>query len=123
MTPVMWMTAICGLSWAAVSIASSNGANPEALAGMAGPLAAAVTSWTVVDRTHAAAPERVTGVMVTGFALKALFFAAYVVVMLKALELRPMPFAVSLTGYFVGLYALEALFLQRLFATGPRRPR
>jgi len=44
-----------------------------------------------------------------------LFFAAYVVAMLGGLALAARPFAVSFTGFFIGVYALEALFLQRLF--------
>ena len=41
---------------------------------------------------------------------------AYVALMLRAVGLRPTPFVVSFTCYFIGLYAMEALFLSRLFA-------
>ena len=44
---------------------------------------------------------------------------AYVAVMLKVLALRPMPFVVSFTSYFIALYFVEALGLRRLMmATG-----
>ena len=37
------------------------------------------------------------------------------VVMLRVLDLRPVPFVVSFTGYFIALHTMEALFLRRLF--------
>ena len=39
-------------------------------------------------RTHAAAPERLTAVMMTGFAVKLVFFGVYVAVMLRVLALQ-----------------------------------
>ena len=38
--------------------------------------------------------------------------------MLRVLELRPLPFVVSFTGYFIALHVIEALFMRRLFASG-----
>jgi hypothetical protein len=46
------------------------------------------------------------------------FFGAYVAVMLAVLRLRPIPFVLSFTGYFIGLYLMEALYLRRLFTSG-----
>ena len=74
----------------------------------------------VTERAYAAGPERVMGVMIKAFGAKALFFGAYVGVMLRVLDVRPVPFVVSLTGFFIALYALEALFLRRLFLNGAR---
>jgi hypothetical protein len=71
---------------------------------------------------HAAAPERVMGVMVTAFMAKMMFFGVYVAGMLRGLELRRTPFVVSFTVYFIALYAMEALFLKRLFDGGRQRP-
>jgi hypothetical protein len=48
-------------------------------------------------------------------AIKAVFFGAYVVIMLRVMALRPMPFVFSFTAYFIMLYAMEALFMRRLF--------
>jgi hypothetical protein len=64
--------------------------------------------------------------MVQGLAVKAVFFGAYVVAMLRVLRVRPVPFVVSFTGYFIALHVTEALFLRRLFnsafaAPPPRR--
>jgi hypothetical protein len=33
--------------------------------------------------------------------------------------LRPVPFAISFTVYFIALHLIEAMFLQRLFAGTP----
>lgn len=114
MMPVLWMAAVSGLSWLVVVVTAGDRAHPEVLYGMLGPLASACATWIAVERAHAAAPGRLMGVMLTGFALKMLFFGAYVAVMLRMLTLRPVPFVVSFTGYFIVLYAMEALFLKRL---------
>jgi hypothetical protein len=86
------------------------------LYGMVGPLAVAAVSWIVTKRMYAAAPERLMGVLITGMAIKAVFFGAYVVVMLRILALRPGPFIASFTSYFIALHMMEALFMRRLFA-------
>ena len=53
-------------------------------------------------------------VMLAGFAGKMVFFGAYVAMMLRGFGLAAMPFATSFTVFFIGIYAMEALFLQRL---------
>jgi len=85
--------------------------------GMAGPLAAVVISWVATERTYRRRPASVTAVMMTAFAVKAVFFGAYVAVMLKVVGLRPVPFVASFTGYFIALYLVEALLMRRLFET------
>ena len=40
---------------------------------------------------------------------------SYVVIVLRGLSIRPIPFVVSFTAYFIGLYLVEALYLKRLF--------
>lgn len=114
MTPVAWMAAASLLSWLAIRATAGSAAHPEALYGMLGPLVSACATWIAVARAHRTAPETLTAVMIGGFGLKMLFFGAYVAVMLRLLALRPVPFVVSFTGYFIALYAMEALFLRRL---------
>jgi hypothetical protein len=113
--PLLWMAGMCVGAWLAV-VALSPQLNPEALLGIVGPLASALVTWIVVARTAAAAPEKVTGVMVIGLAVKMVFFGVYVAGMLKGAELRPVPFVVSFAGAFIALHAMEAMFLRRLFA-------
>jgi hypothetical protein len=85
--------------------------------GVIGPLAAVIVTWLMVKQTWRARPELLTGVMVAGFAGKMIFFGAYVTVMLTVLSLSPTPFIVSFTVSFISLYAIEAVWLQRLFAS------
>jgi hypothetical protein len=113
-TAVAWMVGASVASWLVATVASGNGINPEALAGMVGPLASALASWLGYERAHRSAPERLTNVMIAAVALKMLFFGAYVIGMVRVVGLRPVPFVVSFAAYFIGLHAMEALFLRRL---------
>ena len=120
MTPVWWMVGLSGLSWLAAAALLGPQARLEVLYGMLGPLAMVSGSWVLMERAYRRSPERLTTVMVAAFAGKLVFFGAYVAVMLRVLSLRPRPFVSSFTGYFITLYLIEALYLRRLFAGGPR---
>jgi hypothetical protein len=119
--PVAWMVGASGVFFLGLVAATGSSLMPELILGMAGPLASAVLTWQVLERTHVSAPERLTGVMMTAFGAKVLLFALYVVVLLGVLELRPKPFMLSFTGYYVGLHVVEAMFLRRLLTDGMRR--
>lgn len=112
--PLAWMAAVSLGGWLASMAVAGTGINPEALLGMLGPLAAASGTWVAVVRVHAAQPERVTAILMRGVAVKMVFFGAYVVVMLRGLALRPAPFIVSFTGFFLALLVMEAAFIKRL---------
>ena len=88
---------------------------PEVLFGMLAPLLVAVVSWAFAERTYRRDPARLTGLMVTAFAGKMVFFGTYVAIMLQGQALRPVPFIVSFTASFVALHVAEALRLRRLF--------
>ena len=115
MTPVAWMAGASIVSWLIASRAAGPDANPEVLYGMLAPLVVAVVSWIVIERTYRSNPERLMHVMVEGLAVKAVFFGAYVAGMLRLIGLRPVPFVVSFTSYFIALHVTEAVFLRRLF--------
>jgi hypothetical protein len=119
MKPIVWMIGGCLGSWAAITVAAGPAVNPELLWGMTGPLASAVATWRVIDRVHASAPERLTNVMIAAFGAKVVLFAAYVIVLLAGVGLRPLPFVAAFTGYYVALHVAEALCLQRLLAPHP----
>jgi Kef-type K+ transport system membrane component KefB len=119
--PVAWMIGASVASWLALIVATGSSLMPELLLGMAGPLTSAVLTWQVLERTQSLTPERLTNVMITAFGVKVLLFAVYVVVILWALGLRPKPFMLSFTGYYVGLHIVEAMFLRRLLAMGGSR--
>lgn len=105
-------------SWVVVAVAAPT-LMADTLGGMIAPLLAAVVSWELAERTFRGSPERLTALMVTAFAGKMVFFGAYVAVALLGLSLRPVPFVVSFTAYFIALHLAVALCLRRLFAEGP----
>ena len=92
---------------------------PELALGLAGPLVSAVVSWQILERTQPvgarAAHERDDHVVCRqGCAL----WRCISCVILKVLALRPMPFMLSFTGYYVALHVVEAVYLKRLLANG-----
>jgi hypothetical protein len=88
----------------------------EVALGAAGPLLAAVVTWWLVVRAWRTAPGDLTAVLLKAFAGKMVFFGAYVLVVGRGFPLSLTVFAVSFTVSFVGIYAVEALMLQRLQA-------
>jgi hypothetical protein len=108
------MAGVAAVSWAALTALTGPRWHPELLLGMAGPLVGVCGTWVAIARAARGAPERLTAVMLIGFAAKMLLFGVYVAVMLRGVGLRPVPFVVGFTGYFIALYAMEALFLRRL---------
>ena len=118
MKAAAWMAAASAVAAALAIAAAGRGLAAEVLLGMMAPLAAACVSWVLTERTYRRDPPALTGVMTTAFAVKMLFFGVYVAVMVKVVGLRPMPFVVSFTAFFIALYLTEALLMRRLFAGG-----
>jgi hypothetical protein len=111
------------LSSLAVAAVPGFDSDREVLLGMLAPLVGAMGTWVLVVRTYPSRPHSLTPRMIAAFGAKLVFFGAYVTVMLKVLSLRPLPFVISFTAYFIGLLLAEALCLQRLFAGHPPAPR
>jgi hypothetical protein len=105
-------------SWLVAAAVLGRQTGVEVLLGMLAPLAVATSTWVMAERTFRRDPQRLTALMMTAFVGKMVFFGAYVVMMLAVFKLRPVPFVVSFTSYFIGLYLIEALCLRRLFASG-----
>ena len=114
MIPIASMAVASLASWAIVALLGPS-ARVETLFGMVGPLFAASGSWVLTERTYRQRPQALTAMMILAFAFKVIFFAAYVVVMLRVMALRPVPFVLSLAGYLAGLYMMEGLYMRRLF--------
>ena len=121
---VMAVTAF-GVALGVIGIATGLGYEGVArpvFGGMLGPLIAVVATWIVTVRTYRRNPAAVAGLMMRAFFVKVLFFAAYVVVMVKVAELPARPFGLSFTAFFIGLYAVEAVSIARL-SRQPGQPR
>ena len=110
MKPVAWMTAASVLSAALLSARFGR----EVWLGMLAPLVVASVSWIVMERVYRFTPQRLNSVIMTAFAGKLVFFGVYVVVVITALGVAPIPFVLSLTLYFVALHLVEAILLKRM---------
>jgi hypothetical protein len=123
MNTIWWMaggSAVCCLAaWGVLG----RGAGAEVLFGAIGPVIVAIGTFVAAERTWRRHPERLTALMATAFAGKMIFFAAYVAVMLRVLDLRPIPFVVSFASCFIALHLIEGLGLRRLFAGGAEESR
>jgi uncharacterized membrane protein len=96
---------------------------PEVWFGMAGPLAVAAGTWIATRQAYLSNPDHLTSVMVKAFAGKMVFFAIYVTAVVRGLGVRPIPFVISFTTYFIALYFVEAICLSRLFAGDANRAK
>jgi len=117
MKAAVWMIVVCAATGAGAVWLADEGARAAIVAGMIGPLTAACATWIAVERTVRVNPAGLTGMMMSAFVVKMLAFGAYVVVVVRVLALPVAPFGLSFTGYFVGLYATEAVMLRRLLAS------
>ena len=112
MIPVWWMA---GGSLISAVIASLMVGNGRAVwLGMLAPLVVASVSWIVMERAYRVNPQRLNSVMMSAFAAKLVFFGAYVALALGVFAVKPLPFVISLTGYFIALHIVEAILLKRL---------
>jgi hypothetical protein len=123
MKPAWWMVVAALGSWLVVAVMPGVESDVEVLLGMIAPLTAAVATWILVTRTYSSQPERLTPLMVLAFGGKLVFFGVYVTVMLGVLSVRPLPFVISFTAYFIALHLFEALCLKRLFSSGTPAPQ
>jgi len=115
MSVMAWMTGICLASWLAVTALVPQ-ASAAAGLGMAGPLLAADVTWWLISRAARRDISRVQTVLMQAFAVKMIFYAAYVVIAVRVISVDFVAFVVSFTSYFVALHATEAVLLRRLTA-------
>ena len=111
--PVPWIVGGSLAACLAALVATGFDTVLEIVLGMCGPLVSAVATCVLRERT---APDRLGALMMTAFAVKMLFFGAYVVAMLGVIKLEPRAFIVSFTCYYVALHLVEALLLRRQLA-------
>lgn len=109
--------AACGVALAAGVLWAVLGHGTEVLLGVIAPVVTTAASWVSITKVWATAPETSLSVMIRGFIVKSVFFIAWVTIMVKGLEVRPVPFVASLTTSFLVLHFLEAWCLKRLMQT------
>jgi hypothetical protein len=114
---VLWVGIASVASAAIAGAATQMRFANEIWLGMAGPLLVASGTWVLVERVYKERPERLTPLMITTFAGKLVFFGAYVGLAIGLLHVRPIPFIVSFTAYYIALHMIEALCMKRLFVS------
>ncbi len=123
MSPVTVMVGMSAASWLVVLALAGRQVAFDVLLGMLGPLAAVIGTWVLVERRFRQRPETLSSVMAGAFAIKLVFFGVYVAAVILLVSVRPVPFAAGFASYFIALYAVEAIYLRRLFAGGARPAR
>ncbi len=115
------LAAACVLTWgAAAALAPSSAA--AAFLGMAAPLVVGLATIRLVERTVRADVTRLTARMAAAFAVKLVFYAVYVSVVVGLLRVEPVPFTLSFTFYFVALQVSEALYFRTLLVNAGATP-
>jgi len=87
------------------------------LYGCAAPLVVALVSWLAMKRAYLANPAGLMPVLLAGMGIKLVFYAAYATVMLRVMNLPPVPFVASFATSFIVFHNVEAYFMKRLFTT------
>ncbi len=115
------LAAACVLTWGAAAALAPEATTP-ALLGMAAPLAVGLATIRLVERTVRADVTRLTARMAAAFAVKLVFYAVYVSVVVGLLRVEPVPFTLSFTFYFVALQVSEALYFRTLLVNAGATP-
>jgi hypothetical protein len=118
--PIAYMALASLISWLGAAVVVDRRTSIEILFGMLGPLAAASATWFLASWVYKEHPAGLMALLGAAFVLKMGFFGGYVTLMLRIVGFRTVPFVASFTGYFVGLYLIEALYLRRLFSQRSR---
>ena len=115
------LAAACVLTWGAAAALAPEAAMP-ALLGMAAPLVVGLATIRLVERTVRADVTRLTARMAAAFAVKLVFYAVYVSIVVGLLRVEPVPFTLSFTFYFVALQVSEALYFRTLLVNAGATP-
>jgi hypothetical protein len=111
---VAWMLAASVAAAGLLPVLFGLGFRSEVWLGMLGPLVSAAVSWIAMERQCRANRAGLAGLMIRAFAAKMIFIGAYVAIVLSVSWVRPVPFVVSFTGFFLVLHITEAIGLHRL---------
>ena len=115
------LAAACVLTCGAVAALAPEAA-VAAFLGMAAPLVVGLATIRLVERTVRTDVSRLTARMAAAFAVKLVFYAVYVSVVIGLLGVEPVPFTLSFTFYFVALQIAEALYFRTLLVNASATP-
>jgi hypothetical protein len=115
MSAVRWMVGASLTGWLLSTVTFGRRVSVEVLFGMLAPLLVATATLIMAERIYRRSPERLTNFMITAFGAKLILFGAYVGLMVTVAGLRPVPFIIAFTTYFIALHATEAVRLRQLF--------
>ena len=108
------LVAVCVASSGLCAIVLAPPAATAVVLGMAAPLGVGLATIRLVEQTARTDIRRLIGRMTMAFMVKLVFYAAYVSIVLGALAIDPVPFALSFTLYFAALQITEALYFNTL---------
>ena len=115
------LAAACVLTCGAAAAVAPQAA-AAAFLGMVAPLVVGLATIRLVERTVRADVTRLTARMAAAFAVKLVFYAVYVSVVIGLMQVDPVPFTLSFTFYFVGLQIAEALYFRTLLVNAGATP-
>jgi hypothetical protein len=119
MNVLWWVIAVAISAGVGASISGSGDDAVRAVwLGIAGPVVMAAASWTLTTRTWARDKAALLPLMLRAFAVKVMCVVAYVIVMVKVADARPMPFLLSFIATYLATHLAEAYCLRRLMAAG-----
>jgi hypothetical protein len=115
---VYWMISASILSALILTILLGADIRTAIWLGMLGPLASAAASWIAMERQQARHPRGMTRLLIKAFAVKMVFFAIYITVLLSLKLVQPVSFIISFACYYLSLHIMEAIGLRRLQTAG-----
>lgn len=115
------LAAACVLTCGAAAALAPESAAPAFL-GMAAPLAVGLATIRLVERTVRSDVTRLTARMAAAFAVKLVFYAAYVAIVIGWLQVAPVPFTLSFALYFAALQVAEGLYFRTLLTNAAAQP-
>jgi hypothetical protein len=115
-----WMSAGSILTAIMISLVTGMQTRVEIWLGMAGPLIATIASWIAMVRQYARNNRGMTNLLIRAFAAKVVFFAIYIIVLLRSGYVRPIPFVICFAGFYLALHIAEAIGLSRMQTAGNR---
>jgi len=83
--------------------------------GMIAPLVMGVITVAFASRKYKDTPEKLTGLMISMFGLKMVFYAIYVVIVFKTAQINELIFVLSFSVFFILLHLAEALYFRAKF--------